>query len=294
MDLPPISLFSFVYVDIVFFLSDILNAAKHEDILIVAEHWMSSSSLNHSNGYIRRFFCFNLLPFLGFEVKLPEIIQGLLPIRSSKQPNITIMNNHFKIRPAFRFDGSLRALIKQFPFLGLYIKGIDVCQVSCLLRDVSTVDIHVLAADDGGMWVYFGDIDVRLDFGPLIALNVIGKDGVIAIDWWFFASEQVNGRSIYDCTVRFEFYLLSLAFIVEFDPPILLYLLADIDAVEISQHALVSVKTTVHVEPVLEHDSCMIRSWWNVLSLYLDLSPAGIEGVLQLRLDNDVRRLPVH
>lgn len=83
------------------------------------------------------------------------------------------------------------------------------------------------------MRIYLRNINVGLDLGPLIVGDVIGKDEIIAVDWWFLAPEEVNSRSMYDSTMGFEFYWLAIAFIVEFDPSVLLDFLADIDAVEV-------------------------------------------------------------
>jgi hypothetical protein len=128
--------------------------------------------------------------------------------------------------------------------------------------------------------VYFGDVDVGSDFSPLVILDVVGEDEIAAVDGAFLSPEDVNRRSVDDCAVGFKFYGLALAFIVQLGPPVLLDFLADIDAVEVNQHALVGVEPPVDIEPVFVYNGDMIRSGRNVLTLNFDLSPTSIERVL--------------
>lgn len=88
--------------------------------------------------------------------------------------------------------------------------------------------------------------------------------------------------------MRFQFYGLAIAFIVQFDPPVFLDFLADIDAVEVCQHAFVGIEASVDIEPFLIDNRSMIGSRCDVLTLDLDLSPTGIEGVLQLSLHYNI------
>jgi hypothetical protein len=56
----------------------------------------------------------------------------------------------------------------------------------------------------------------------------------------------------------FKFYRFSVAFIVDVCPPVLLNLLADIDRIEVSQHALISIEASMNVQLALVHNSDMI------------------------------------
>lgn len=145
------------------------------------------------------------------------------------------------------------------------------------------------------MGIHFGDgFHIWFYLRPESFSDVIGEDDVITDDGGGLASEEIDGGSIDDCSVRFELNWLALTLIGKLDPSIFLHFFTDVDAVEVSRHALIGVEAAVDVEFILEDDCCMIGSRGYVLALDFDFCPSGIKGVLQLRLHHDIRGLSIY
>ena len=113
------------------------------------------------------------------------------------------MNHHIEIRSRLRFLSILLTLIENLPFLCLNIEGVDILQITSLFWYIPSINIHLSTNRNSRVRVYLWNIDVRLDLGPLIVRDVVGKDEVIAVYWRFLAPEEVNSRSVYDSTMGF-------------------------------------------------------------------------------------------
>ena len=71
-------------------------------------------------------------------------------------------------------------------------------------------------------------------------------------------AKEVDKVVVNDCGVRLKFYGLIIELVIEVGPMVLFLLIRNIDAVEVSQHALVCVEASVDVESVFMDNGCMI------------------------------------
>jgi len=113
--------------------------------------------------------------------------------------------------------------------------------------------------------------------GPFIGFDVVSIDEIIGQHGVYLTPEEVNKLIVDDGSVRLEFYGLSVQFIIEPHPVILFAVLRNIDAMEVTEHALVRIETPVDIKLVFVDGGCMIRSGRYIFALDFDLSPAGIK-----------------
>lgn len=91
--------------------------------------------------------------------------------------------------------------------------------------------------------------------------------------------------------MTFQFYLFSFTSIVHCLPNVLLAVLSNIHLVKIGNQPAVDIIASVDVEVMAEDDSNMVRPAGDVFTFDFDFSPAVVEGVFELRLDDEAGTL---
>ena len=89
------------------------------------------------------------------------------------------------------------------------IEGVHVDHVFSFFWDVASVDDHLIVDEYSWVWVYFGYVDVGLNFGPFFISDRVAINQVAGGDGWSLTSEQVDTILMCDSCVRFEFDGLS-------------------------------------------------------------------------------------
>ena len=136
---------------------------------------------------------------------------------------------------------------KDLPGLFGEIEGIDVGQVSCLIRDITSVNDEFIIEYNSWVWINFGKVDCRFDLGPFLSGDGIGEDEITWVYGVNLTSKEVNSVLVDYCGMWLQFNELSLTFVGEFDPMKLFDLIWDIHAIEVCKHTFISIKSSMNV-----------------------------------------------